>query len=627
MSAVSSSQGSVSVKAYSGDAKTLLAFNCMNKNSARDLAGFTIQCQPPSQTPYYLQNMLRFETPGNHAQDAREPATSSLNAPIHRFRWLHVPGSLHQGLKPSFGKYVYTVTPRYFDQGSLKPLDPTLSVSVPVDVQPFQKNGLRLGFTRGFTQSQAFVHHFGLKALIHPKAKELLFDTAQISGINSTGQKFTFKEEYEWLGFTARERIFELLNEVLQDKSLTLKVFAYDLNEPDLIEFILQLAKQGRIQIILDNAALHHAPSKKEKAAPTKKASSGKTKRTGPTAEDQFEALFVKAAKHGAAILRGKFKRYSHDKVFIVSDKSGPRTVMTGSTNFSVTGLYVNSNHVLIFADRKVAATYAEVFDAAWQGEVKAAAFVKSKYASQTFSFASKAIPRTEITFSPHTPAFAGSILQGLASRIAQEETKNGKAHGSVLFAVMELKTGSGPVFPVLNALHAKQRMFSYGISDSPDGIYLYSPGNTSGVLVTGKPAASRLPPPFDQVPSIGGVGHQIHHKFIVCGFNGTDPVVYCGSSNLAEGGEESNGDNLLAIHDADVATVFAIEALALVDHFDFLDRCAAAKKVKSAKPKFASKPQEAAASGWFLSTTDQWARRYFDSKDLRCRERELFGG
>lgn len=43
-------------------------------------------------------------------------------------------------------------------------------------------------------------------------------------------------------------------------------------------------------------------------------------------------------------------------------------------------------------------------------------------------------------------------------------------------------------------------------------GISLYAPGKKTGVLVTGKPLKTKLPPPFDQVRSIGA-GHQIHHK------------------------------------------------------------------------------------------------------------------
>jgi hypothetical protein len=99
------------------------------------------------------------------------------------------------------------------------------------------------------------------------------------------------------------------------------------------------------------------------------------------------------------------------------------------------------------------------------------------------------------------------------------------------------------------------------------------------------------------------------------------------------------NGDNLLAVHDADVATAFAIEALLLVDHYNFLDRYATPKtggKVKAsakgaaAKPTVAKQPrskqQAAVLAKMFLSTTDKWAQTYFDSKDLHSMERELFG-
>lgn len=590
-----------SVKAYQGDAKTLLAFN-LPKAKSKNLAGFTIQIGPEGKTPYYLQNELRFQDPSKHAQDAKLPPNSSFNSPIHKFRWVHFPGSLEQGTQPFFGPYTYIVTPRYFDdKGSMQPIDESLSVAVKINVGPFSKGKIVTGFTRGFTQSQAFVRHFGLKAIFRPKGKELLFDTSQVSGKNNEGKAYTFAQEYQWLGFTARERIFEVANEVLKNKQLHLDFFGYDLNEPDFMNILLELAKQGRIRVILDNAALHHDTK-------------------APKPEDQFEDLFNKEAKAPAAIQRGKFGRYAHDKVLIVSKGKAAVKVLTGSTNFSVTGVYVNSNHVLIFNDPKVAATYAQIFQLVWDEKVNVK-FKKTPEAAKVFSF-TVGLPDTDITFSPHEDVDAQKNLDAMAARIGDEQKQKA---GSVLFAVMGLDKGTGPVLPALKELHKDQNIFSYGISDSPGGIELYTPRKKTGVLVSGKPTATKLPPPFDQVPGVG-IGHQVHHKFVVCGFNGKNPVVYCGSSNLALVGEEVNGDNLIAIHDGDIATVFAIEALTLVDHFDFLDRSATKAKVTPAKIKAASKQQQAVNAGWFLSTTDTWAAPYFDPNDLKSVDRELFG-
>ncbi len=98
--------------------------------------------------------------------------------------------------------------------------------------------------------------------------------------------------------------------------------------------------------------------------------------------------------------------------------------------------------------------------------------------------------------------------------------------------------------------------------------------------------------------------------------------------SNLALGGEEKNGDNLLAIRDPEIATAFGIEALSLVDHYQFLDRLSSAAGSGSAPPKTpppAEKRQAAVSADWFVSTTDRWTRPYFDPEDLHSRDRELF--
>jgi phosphatidylserine/phosphatidylglycerophosphate/cardiolipin synthase-like enzyme len=407
---------------------------------------------------------------------------------------------------------------------------------------------------------------------------------------------------------TAREKVFALLNEVLNDDSLAVDMFAYDLTESDLITILLKLAKTGRIRIVLDNASLH------DNAAGTKP-------------EDQFEAAFDKVTKGDAGILRGEFGSFAHNKVLLVSKAGTPIKVLSGSTNFSVTGLYVNANHVIVFNDPKVAAEYSKVFEEVWTDKATMS-FVDTDLAKQPFSIESAKTPQTEITFSPHTQDYADQILEAIVERIQQEKS-SGKYIGNVLFAVMQLVGEKNMVCNELRVLHKNQDIYSYGITDTTDGIQLYSPRNKTGVLVTGKPGSSQLPSPFNQVPSIG-LDHQIHHKFIVCGINGPNPVVYLGSSNFANSGENKNGDNLITIHDSDIAECFAIEALGLVDHFDFLDKFAA--KAKGAKARNVqktpptSKAHAAASAGWFLDTNDQWTISYFDANDLHSMDRQLWG-
>jgi hypothetical protein len=562
MSVVTASKNDFSVKAYVGDKKTLLAFNFSSADKAKSLAGFTIFCQPPGVPGYYLNNTLQFEDPSKHKLVTGEPPNSTANAPVQKYRWTHYPATAHQGLSPALGNYTYKVTPRYFDSnGSMQALDDSLSVAVTVPLGPFKKGAVALGFTRGYMQSGAYVRHFGKDTPVVPKTKQLEFDTNTQAGTNN-GQPVTFAQIYDWMGETAREQVIDVLNTVLNDSSLTLKVFAYDLNEPDVVKILLTLAADGRARVILDNASLH----------------------VGGTPEDQFTDLFKQRKTGQSDILRGSFGRYSHDKIFIVSKGGSAIRVLTGSTNFSLTGLYVNANHVLVFEDADVAARYDQVFDESWDVLSKnkspskgaANAFSGTTLATQPYNSRAGFIPKMDITFSPHTTADVNKILGGLSDRINQE-TRSSK--GNVLFAVMQLTGSQSPVYQTLGAIHATQTVYSYGISDAPTGIFLYVPGQATGVQVTGKPSRVILPPPFDQVPS--PPGHEIHDKFVVCGLNGSDPVVYCGSSNLAAGGEALNGDNLLAIHDADVATAFAIEALGLIDHYNFLDRMANPKKAK----------------------------------------------
>jgi hypothetical protein len=95
----------------------------------------------------------------------------------------------------------------------------------------------------------------------------------------------------------------------------------------------------------------------------------------------------------------------------------------------------------------------------------------------------------------------------------------------------------------------------------------------------------------------------------VVCDFNGDSPVVFCGSSNLAAGGETSNGDNLLAIYDKGIAVAYAVEAIRLFDHY-----------------RFRSLQENSTSSNPLtLATTGDWTKPFYDTKNIKFLERQLF--
>jgi hypothetical protein len=177
------------------------------------------------------------------------------------------------------------------------------------------------------------------------------------------------------------------------------------------------------------------------------------------------------------------------------------------------------------------------------------------------------------------------------------------------MFAIMTLG-GAGKVLQTIQNLHLSGKVFSYGMTQSDAGFSLYKPGQP-GQLVPFEALVKQVPPPFDK-EFTGGAGQVIHDKFIVIDFNDTNPVVFTGSSNLADGGESSNGDNMLAIYDPAVARLFATEAIRLVDHYYFR---AAVSKATSVSPLVLS-----ACGG-----QNKWWTRDYDPQNMRNVQRLLF--
>ena len=572
-----SSKDGFSFKVYRGAQMTLLTMDLAQQPATGTFAGFTLEYTGPATPRRPIKNLLNFA--------GTEGVTSSVDSPFQAFKWVHFPGSYSQNPAP-FGNWDYHATPRFFDANKkLLPLDAGKTVTVTIPVGDFSKGGLEIGFTRAFLKSQAYAGHYGAQTKLKPTG-DWLFNMTKKAGTKN-GHDFTYEDMYGWLGYTARHQIYRTLDEALNDNAVEVEMFAYDLNDPGVAQRCLDLAAAGRIRIILDNAALHVTQAGKP-----------------ATEEDDFEARFNAAAAPGAELFRCRFGRYSHCKIIILKKNGAAFRVLTGSTNFAITGICVNANHVLLFDRPNVANYYSDVFNTVWQVG-KAGAFRTTDFSTKTKKFTDAGLPHTEINFSPHDDARAPEILDQITAQIQKPSTT------SVLFAVMEMgDTSSGTLIRALRDLHKNDSIYTYGVTDNSSGdISLYKPGRKNGLLIDATRAKRELPPPFKTEASLPG--HAIHHKFVITNFNRLTARLWCGSSNLALGGEKDNGDNLICIKDQDVATAFAIEAMRLTDHYNF-------RSVR--EPDIGPPNQKPKA----LDDTGTWVNKFFDQDDIRCVEREI---
>lgn len=563
---ISASKEGLTVTAYRGDGSVLLGFS-LDEHLTKNLAGFAVKMTAPGCKPAFLKNRLNFQgVKSDSTPDERLSAWTDTNlAPLQRFRWQHFPGEVSEG------DYKYEVTAMYFAKsGSGLDAGPTADVDlalIPSDFADFQ-----IGFTRSYVSSQAYATRFGNKP-IRKLPKTLDYSTKP------------FEEQYEFLGYTARKMMFEVLDACVKNKKLTLDMFAYDIDEPDIVERLEQLG--GRLRIFMDDAPLHTSSSALE-----------------PEVKKRLEKS---AGKKN--VQTGHFSRFSHDKIMIVYENRKPIRVCTGSANFSVRGLYVQANSVLIFDDPDVAKTYSDVFNAVWKDKTTKAFDGNPLSQKWTDRSARRGLPPFEICFSPHKNP-------DLSLKRVSDAIDN--AQSSVLFAVMQLG-GGGSVMDQLKTEAAKnKKLFWYGVTqnvvqpkgkeEKTTGITMHRPGGKR-ILVPFAFLHKNVPEPF-RAEINGGAGQVIHDKFVVTDFNGDNPIVFCGSSNLATGGEKSNGDNLIAIYDRAIATMFGVEAIRLVDHFGFRAALKTASEGLALQGKNAKRP---------------WWHDYYDSRNAKYFERLLF--
>jgi phosphatidylserine/phosphatidylglycerophosphate/cardiolipin synthase-like enzyme len=578
------SKNGFSMKLSRGERMCLLGFDVAEPEP--DFVGFAIECRNPGAPEFDpLLNRLAFSY-DKPVADAVTGARQfpSTKAPFQKFRWVHFPHD------PQPGAYTYRATKMHMPKDGVLKKGTAIELLIPLDPVTYH-DFLDVGFTRNFASSQAFLDKFkdesdinkiGTK-IIPPKADEGL-TFKKISG-----------DIYDWLGFEAYDLIFQFLKEAVDDKKIELDVFAYDLNEPDVVARLEQLGP--RLRAIIDDST---STNKK-----------GVTTGHGVTGSAESKAAKRLLASSGAGnVKRTHFNDLQHHKVFIAKRNGKPFKVLAGSTNFSFRGIYIQANNVMVFDEPNVAGLFGKVFEASFKDP---AAFKADELASKWHLVLVDGKPPVHLCFSPHKASDLS--LNPLRGAIDQ-------ANSSVLYSVAFLnQIKSGPTKEAFDRL-MKRPVFSYGVVDNRGSMEFRKPDGSIGLVDFGF-LGDKAPEPFKSEWS-GGKGINVHHKFVVTDFSLPTAKVFTGSSNLAPSGEKGNGDHLIMIEDRKIATGYAIEALRIFDHLHFRSRMRDALKGKKTNNQQATekltlrKPKA-------ISHKDAWFEEYYVPGSQREGDRKLF--
>lgn len=552
------------LKIHRGEGMALLAMNWRSARPPRDFVGFAIEFREPGGTKFIaVQNRLNFLRADGSVDDERR---STLESPIQKFRWLHFPTSADQP-----GLFRYRVTPVFMDAADKLAYGEVQEADIELRRETYPGK-LNVAFTRGYISSQYFVDQIAsggpVSTLLPPKADR---------GLTFVPTHPKRARALRWMGFEARSVLLDLLDEAVADADATVRMVAYDLNEPLIVKRLEALGP--RLRIVIDDEGEHGEES---------------------SAETQAEHRL--AASAGAAnVKRQHLGKLQHNKTIVVD---GPRlkAVLCGSTNFSWRGLYVQSNNAVVLRGRGPVQLFGDAFETYWDpGTV--AGFGRSA-AAQWAPLRIGGIDG-QVTFSPH--AAQGAALDGVAADIEQTQS-------TLFYSLAFLAQTPGAVRQALSKVTKNPDRYVYGLADREvGGVDLLTPDGKRAPLSPGA-LSGNVPPPFKEEPT-GGGGVRMHHKFVVVDFDKPTARVYFGSYNFSKAADRDNGENLLLVRDRRVATSYMVEAMRMFDHYSF--RVARETSRQTRRPLALRRPPR------LPGETAWWERDYADPH--RSRDRLLF--
>jgi phosphatidylserine/phosphatidylglycerophosphate/cardiolipin synthase-like enzyme len=560
-----------------------------------------------------LPALARFEN-----QDKSLKLTSE-QAPIQKFWWKDLfarhGGTYQYRIVPMGGTPGGTLTP-------LQGVEPLVSNKITLTEKrpPFSAY-----FNRGIVATQALSHALNDKPSIQALAPHIL-DPKDPIRIRLMGQ--------------LSDGVTELLDRADKEGG-TIHGALYELNDPQGLEVRLQAADKGDPKsrnVILGN----------EQVAKTD---------TTPANEDADSENRENLKKAGVNVIDRILHvgDIPHNKFLVLTQNDTPTAVLSGSTNWTSTGLCTQTNNALIINSQEVAERYIACWNAI-KADIEAADGDQKKLQSptqRTFNHTNNAnsisspikLPggvTVEVMFSPNTEHMLKSPPKEVPNDMKRVFDLIDGAKQAVLFLAFDPGNNSildaagralakNPDLFVRGALTNAQRATKFsealhqgGASDQDDG------GKPTGVTVVGEPGkpkkkGAKLPsakPDFRAVPA-GAINATdvfgaweaemakfgfaiIHNKIVVIDPFSDNCAVVTGSHNLGFRASHNNDENMVIIRGhKGLAEAYACHVLDLYDHYAF-------RFLLKQHPEIFGKP---------LQGDDTWQERYIIGKDEKSPE------
>ncbi len=434
----------------------------------------------------------------------------------------------------------------------------------------------------------------------------------------------------------------------------------YELHDPELIGRLIRLAAAGKAHIILSTAGSTDPNQKRNPPQP-------RTPMVWDTENHDARAqLHAASPANVQDRLFNNASHIGHNKFVVYVKDDAPMAVLTGSTNWTETGLCTQSNNVIVLEDQRVAKIYLDYWHRLKADPQPAGQSVAVPFAGEVVQGFAKnsgvqaeALRASNVMPVPPVKLADGSTVEVLFSPNTRAVVKNAKSPTppdlSRVYALMEQAKDAILFLSFLPGMRGNQNIIGQAAmlaKDRPDLLvqgaisdpgalpprssaeepetYIRQPGGAveklprpaiwwpegrDSRIVMIRASAVRNPT-GDLRPELLTAGHAIIHDKIIV-IDPLDPVnctVITGSHNMGYKASYQNDENLLIIRgNPSLACSYAVHVLDVYDHY--LMRAKLEDARRKALIKTGREPES--GPGGFLSTKPDWQARLLAASSM----------